>query len=100
LLPLLPEKYRQESNGTRENDPQKAIEIERWLDQMATAISVLDATPEIFRLWAKIMHQKQNHLIEDGLIAATAIHHNLTVVARNVRNFGQFPVKTVNPFEE
>ena len=85
---------------TREQDTAKAREIEVWLDQMTTAVSTLDATPDIFRIWAKILHKKQDHLIEDGLIAATAIHHNLIVTTRNIRDFAHFPVKTVNLFEE
>lgn len=73
---------------------------EAWLDQMTTAVSTLDATPDVFRVWAKIMHKKPDHLIEEALIAATAIHHNLAVVTRNTRDFAHFPVKTINPFEE
>jgi predicted nucleic acid-binding protein len=33
----------------------------------------------------------------DGLLAATAIHHNLTIVSRNVGDFAEAPV--VNPWE-
>jgi toxin FitB len=35
----------------------------------------------------------------DGLIAATAIHRNLTVVSRNVSNFARLPVQVLNPWE-
>jgi predicted nucleic acid-binding protein len=35
----------------------------------------------------------------DGLLAATAIHHNLTVVSRNVSDFGRVPVEVLNPWE-
>jgi predicted nucleic acid-binding protein len=37
-------------------------------------------------------------LIEDALIAATAIVHHLIVVTRNTRDFTVFPVETLNPF--
>ncbi len=35
----------------------------------------------------------------DGLLAATAIHHNLTVVSRNVSDFTRVPVEVLNPWE-
>ncbi|MFY9801566.1 MAG: type II toxin-antitoxin system VapC family toxin [Candidatus Acidiferrales bacterium] len=35
----------------------------------------------------------------DGLLAATAIHHNLTVVSRNVGDFTGVPVQVLNPWE-
>jgi predicted nucleic acid-binding protein len=35
----------------------------------------------------------------DGLLAATAIHHNLTVVSRNVSDFTNTQVPVVNPWE-
>ncbi|MBZ5728257.1 MAG: type II toxin-antitoxin system VapC family toxin [Acidobacteriia bacterium] len=36
----------------------------------------------------------------DGMIAATAIEHNLTVVTRNVKDFGGLGVTVFNPWEE
>jgi predicted nucleic acid-binding protein len=35
----------------------------------------------------------------DGLIAATALEHELTVVTRNVRHFAGFGVAVFNPWE-
>lgn len=34
----------------------------------------------------------------DGLIAATALHHSLTVVSRNVNDFAGMPVAVLNPW--
>ena len=34
-----------------------------------------------------------------GLLAATAIHHNLTVVSRNVNDFAPTQVPVVNPWQ-
>ena len=34
----------------------------------------------------------------DGLIAATALHHHLTLVTRNVRDFAAFGVKLLDPW--
>jgi toxin FitB len=35
----------------------------------------------------------------DGLLAATALHHNLTVVSRNVGDFAVAHVSVVNPWQ-
>jgi toxin FitB len=36
----------------------------------------------------------------DGLLAATALHHNLTIVSRNVSDFSNLPVAVVNPWKD
>jgi predicted nucleic acid-binding protein len=83
---------------TREQDPDKAAEIEAWIDLVAQTWNVLPADARVFRSWAKLMHRRPDHLIEDALIAATAIVHHLTVVTRNTRDFAIFQVETLNPF--
>ncbi len=35
----------------------------------------------------------------DGLMAATALHHDLTVVTRNAKDFVDFDVPILNPWE-
>jgi predicted nucleic acid-binding protein len=35
----------------------------------------------------------------DGLLAATALHHNLTIVSRNVDDFADTQVPILNPWE-
>jgi predicted nucleic acid-binding protein len=35
----------------------------------------------------------------DGLLAATALHHNLTVVSRNATDFNGTHVPVLNPWE-
>jgi len=37
--------------------------------------------------------------IIDGLLAATALQHNLTVVSRNTSDFSNTPVPVLNPWE-
>jgi predicted nucleic acid-binding protein len=83
---------------TRERDPDKAEEIERWLEEIAETYSVLGMDAATFRVWARLMHRRQGYLTEDAMIAATAHVHNLVVVTRNVRDFRIFNVRTLNPF--
>ena len=83
---------------TRERDPAKAQAIEAWLEQVAGTLNVLPMDGGAFRVWARLMHRRSDELIEDAMIAATAIVHNLIVVTRNARDFEPLGVKTLNPF--
>ena len=83
---------------TREQDAAKAQEIEAWLELVAGTYNVLAADGAVFRTWARLMHRAQDRLVEDALIAATALVHGLTVVTRNVRDFRPLGVPVLDPF--
>jgi len=83
---------------TRRNDSAKAAELEAWLDGLCRELTVLPADDAIFRTWARLSVGRQIHLFADALIAATAIHHGLTVATRNVEDFTRFGVLVANPF--
>jgi len=84
---------------TREKDPAKAAEIERWLDAVAATWSVLPLTGAICRRWARLQHRKPREAIEDLLIAATALEHDLVVATRNVKDYRGLGVRWLDPFE-
>ena len=84
---------------TREQDTEKAAEIEHWSDQVTGAYNVLAMDGPAFRCWAKLMHRKSDTLYEDAMIAAIAKIHGLAVVTRNVADFSSFGIGVLNPFE-
>lgn len=85
---------------TREQDPEKAAELSRWLDSVATSYGILSMDADTFREWARLKHRKSDTLLEDAMIAATAIVHGLTVVTRNVGDFQTLGLATIDPFSQ
>lgn len=83
---------------TREQDEAKAAQIEGWLDDLSQTYNVIDVDAAVFRRWAQLMHGRNDHHLEDALIAATALIHDLTVATRNTKDFKPFGVKLINPF--
>ncbi len=84
---------------TRQQDPKKAHEIEMWINQLESSYQVLPMNTACFREWGRLMHRKPNYLLEDGMIAATALVHNLIVATRNEEDFKRFDVPVFNPFK-
>lgn len=84
---------------TRDQDVQRAIELEEWLDAVATTYNILTLDGAAFRTWAKLMHKKSDTLYEDAMIAAIAKVNKLVVVTRNITDFESFDVPLLNPFE-
>jgi hypothetical protein len=83
---------------TRTQNVEKAEEIEQWLNDVAETYNVLSADAPVFRRWAKLMHGRADHHLEDALIAATALVRDLTVATRNMADFKPFGVELINPF--
>jgi toxin FitB len=74
-----------------------------WLDGfLARHCDVLDVTPPIARLAGTLRGQlsarRRARPQADLLVVATAAHHGLTLVTRNVRELGGLGVTLVNPF--
>jgi predicted nucleic acid-binding protein len=84
---------------TRRQDPEKATEIERWVDQLEASYQILPMDTAAFREWGRLMHGKSDDLVEDGMIAATARKHDLIVATRNEDDFKQLKVQVFNPFK-
>jgi len=84
---------------TRPQNPEKAREIELWVDQLEASYQILPMDTVSFREWGRLVHGKSDHLIEDGMIAATARTNGLIVATRNEDDFNQLNVPVVNPFK-
>ena len=84
---------------TRRQNPEKAREIELWVDQLGASYQILPMDTVSFREWGRLVHGKSDHLIEDGMIAATARTNGLIVATRNEDDFNQLNVPVVNPFK-
>jgi predicted nucleic acid-binding protein len=83
----------------RRQDPAKASELERWIDDLPRFYQVLPMDAACFREWGRIMDKKPPELLQDAMIAATARVHRLVVATRNERDFRQLEVQTFNPFK-
>ena len=78
-------------------DPEKALEIERWLGLLLVQTVLAFDTPSA-REAARLLHGKSRTVREDAMIAAIARVNGLTVATRNVRDFASFGVPVLDPF--
>ncbi len=83
------------------SDPTKGAVLRTWLDSSvnpAFGDRLLPVTAEIARRSAAL-HVPDPAPFRDALIAATALHHNMTVVTRNTQDFDRFGnLTTTNPW--
>lgn len=70
-------------------------ELPAWFDRRLLSIDAGVADE-----WGRLSGQIKRDLPAiDGLIAATAIHHRLTVVTRNTKDFSSTGVEVLNPWQ-
>ena len=83
----------------------RRTQLERWQDDLVASfeLRLLPVTKAIADRWAVLAAQTQRKGMTlaniDGLIAATALEHDLTLVTRNVNDFAGLEVPLFNPWE-
>ena len=80
-------------------DKKAASKLRDWLDATVKdyADRILPITVEICERWALLAVPDPVPVV-DGLLAATAIEHDLTLVTRNIADVDRTGVPVVNPF--
>lgn len=85
----------------RRTDPAQAGLLDRWFAEMRSRLGdhVLPVDEAVADQWARL--NVPNPLpMADGLLAATALVHDLTLVTRNTKDFARTGTKLLNPFTD
>lgn len=92
---------RQGIEQVRPRDPQQALALEVWLAGLVHAYRdrILPVTTEVAQEWGQFNARLRPPVV-DGLMAATAKVHRLTLVTRNVADVAATGVRLVNPFAD
>ncbi len=80
-------------------DPSAAKALETWLTETKDVFAgrILDVNLDIALRWGTLSAIRPLPQI-DGLIAATVLIHNLTLVTRNIDDFRDLDLQVLNPF--
>jgi len=84
----------------RRNDPATADALEQWIARLTQLYGerILPVTLEVAQEWGRLGAIRPLPP-EDGMLAATASIHGLTLVTRNVKNVEGLGVPVLNPWE-
>ena len=80
----------------------KRARLEQWFEAVVATVDCVPWDAAVARRWAALvvgLRKKRLALpMLDGIIAATALAHGLTVATRNTRDFAKAGVEVVDPF--
>jgi len=85
--------------GLRRRDPPAAATLDRWIHELVEshAARVLPVDAEVADQWGRLNVPDPVAAV-DGLLAATALVHSMTLVTRNVRDVRRTGVRHLDPF--
>jgi len=88
-------------NLLERRDSSQSRLLQMWLDELVGAYDdrVLPITLDVATQWGAIGVPDPLPVV-DGLIAATALEHDLIVVTRNVLDIGRSGARVVDPFSD
>ncbi len=88
------------ANLKRKTDPKTADALDAWIARLTQLYGdrILPVTLDIAHEWGRLSAMRPLPP-EDGLLAATAVVHRLTLVTRNVRNVDGLGVTVLNPWK-
>jgi predicted nucleic acid-binding protein len=101
LSVLVAGELRQGVERLRLRDAVQAETLDRWLRRLVEdyASRLLPVDERVAELWGRLNVPDPMPAV-DGLLAATAIVHDLTLVTRNVKHVERSGARLLNPFEE
>ena len=77
--------------------------LNQWLERelpVFFAARLLPIDAGVAHQWGQLLAEAGRSLPAiDSLLAATALHHNLVLVTRNLKDFAGLPVQILNPWE-
>lgn len=84
----------------RPRTPAKAAALEKWLSTVSEALQgrILSVNQAVADEWGR-MNAKRTLPAVDGLLAATAKVHELTLATRNIADIADTGANFVNPFD-
>ena len=99
LSVLVTGEIRRGIEAIRKRDPRAATALERWLDSVMQAHSdrVLPVDAAAADEWGRL-DARGSLPVVDGLLAATARVHDLTLVTRNVKDVVRTGIDVLDPF--
>jgi predicted nucleic acid-binding protein len=99
LSVLVVGELRQGVERLRPRDPVRADALDQWVAglQSSYADRILPVSVDVAQRWGHLNATLRIPVV-DGLIAATALIHGLTLVTRNVADVARSGVTLVNPF--
>ncbi len=85
----------------RIRDLQAALHLDRWLTEVVQRYGprILEIDLAIADLAGRLCTTQQLPIV-DGLLAATALYHDMTLVTRNIRDVERAGVNVFNPFSD